>query len=73
MAPAFEPRTVEAYAPLMVSEADRLRLNHPSAIWRAWKCERRGQRWRAEGADDGLTYDSADATTVGVARATNAY
>jgi hypothetical protein len=37
-----------------LSEADRLRQNHPSAIWRAWKCPNRGGRFRRE-RDEGKT------------------
>jgi hypothetical protein len=28
-----------------LTEAERSRYNHPSTLWRAWRCPRRGQRW----------------------------
>jgi hypothetical protein len=31
-----------------LTQAQRADLNHPSAVWRAWKCPNRGQRWANE-------------------------
>jgi hypothetical protein len=45
-------------------EADRQRLNHPSAVWRAWKCPNRGGRWRDQQARAAETHDDGANTTA---------
>ena len=42
----------------------RQRLNHPSALWRAWKCKNRGGRWRLQQADVTEIRDDSTDTTV---------
>jgi hypothetical protein len=34
-----------------LTDAERERYNHPSTVWRAWKCPDRGGRWRDEQAN----------------------
>lgn len=57
---------VEAHRASM-SEADRLRWNHPTAVWRAWKCPDRGGRFREQ---QGKAAPVGTATVTGVDTAT---
>jgi hypothetical protein len=41
-------------------EATRLKQNHPSAVWRAWKCQNRGGRWRDQQAGTAEMPDDAE-------------
>jgi hypothetical protein len=56
---------LEAFISSFFPVAKQQRLNHPSAVWKAWKCEGRGGEWRRQQARAAETHDdSADAIVL---------
>jgi hypothetical protein len=57
---------LEAFISSFFPADKQQRLNHPSAVWKAWKCPNRGGRWRAEQERAAETHDDGANTTVPV-------